>query len=123
MNQGRRRVIIERVSPEIDGGRFPIKRVPGEPVEVEADIFADGHDVISALLLYRSATELTWTELEMAPLPNDRWRATFDPGNREPGPTPWRLGWTISSRGNGISGKRPGPARMSPWNCRWGRHS
>jgi starch synthase (maltosyl-transferring) len=79
MNQGRRRVIIERVSPEIDGGRFPIKRVPGEPVEVQADIFADGHDVISAVLLFRSALELTWTELPMEPLANDRWRAIFRP--------------------------------------------
>src|SRR6266508_6244545 len=45
-----RRVIVERIRPEIDGGRFPIKRTVGEAVEVTADIFADGHDVVVALL-------------------------------------------------------------------------
>ena len=45
------RVIIEGVQPEIDGGRFPIKRHTGESVQVEADIFTDGHDILSALLL------------------------------------------------------------------------
>ena len=44
------RVVIERIRPSIDGGRFPIKRTPGEFVEVTADIFADGHDVIAAVL-------------------------------------------------------------------------
>ena len=46
-SSGQCRTIIEAVSPEIDGGEFPIKRVKGEEVVVEADIFADGHDVIS----------------------------------------------------------------------------
>ena len=46
----RRRVVIERIRPEIDGGRFPIKRTPGESVEVTADIFADGYDVIAAVV-------------------------------------------------------------------------
>ena len=46
-------MIIEHVEPEIDGGRFPIKRVVGEKVVVQADIFADGHDSVSARLLYR----------------------------------------------------------------------
>jgi starch synthase (maltosyl-transferring) len=45
-----RRVVIERIQPEIDGGRFPIKRTPGEVVDVSATIFADGHDVITAVL-------------------------------------------------------------------------
>ena len=44
---GRCRVAIENVRPEIDGGRFPAKRVVGERVIVEADIFADGHDAIA----------------------------------------------------------------------------
>jgi len=52
-SEGRRRVVIEHVEPEIDGGRFPIKRVVGEKVVVQADIFADGHDSVSARLLYR----------------------------------------------------------------------
>jgi len=51
------RVIIEGVEPEIDDGRFPIKRSVGESVAVEADIFTDGHDVLSAILLYRQETD------------------------------------------------------------------
>jgi len=51
--EGRRRVVIEHVTPEIDGGRFAIKRTVGETVTVEADIFSDSHDAISCVLLYR----------------------------------------------------------------------
>src|SRR5215471_3897595 len=50
---GRKRVAIEAVSPEIDAGRFPAKRVPGESVTVEADVFADGHDAVAAAVLFR----------------------------------------------------------------------
>jgi starch synthase (maltosyl-transferring) len=75
---GLRRVIIEGVEPEIDGGQFPIKRTIGEPVVVEADIFTDGHDTICAYLLYKYERQRTWTEVEMEPQPNDRWRASFE---------------------------------------------
>jgi starch synthase (maltosyl-transferring) len=75
--EGRKRVIIEDVSPEIDGGQFPIKRVVGEQVIVQADIFADGHDEIAAVLLYRKAAEMGWREAPMKPLGNDRWEAAF----------------------------------------------
>ncbi len=71
------RVVIEGVSPEIDCGRFPIKRVVGEAVVVEADVFADGHDVLAAALLHRREGEEAWSERPMAPLGNDRWRAAF----------------------------------------------
>jgi starch synthase (maltosyl-transferring) len=71
------RVIIEGVEPEIDNGRFPIKRVIDEKVTVEADIFADGHDVISALLLYRDERDSEWVEAPMEPLGNDRWQGSF----------------------------------------------
>ncbi len=74
------RTVIERVTPEIDGGRFPIKRSVGEKVVVEADIFADGHDVLSALLLCRKEDERQWTEVPMEPLVNDRWRGSFEVG-------------------------------------------
>lgn len=76
-DQGRNRTVIEGVSPEIDGGLYPIKRVVGEKVEVEADIFADGHDAIDCLLLYRHADEQDWSEAPMTPLVNDRWRGDF----------------------------------------------
>jgi starch synthase (maltosyl-transferring) len=74
---GQIRVIIEGLKPEIDNGRFPIKRVVGEMVVVEADIFADGHDSISALLLYRKEDDTEWVETPMEPLDNDRWRGSF----------------------------------------------
>jgi starch synthase (maltosyl-transferring) len=77
------RVVIEGVTPEIDCGRFPIKRTSGEKVVVEADIFADGHDALSCLLLYRAEESRTWAEAPMEELVNDRWRGEFRVG--EPG--------------------------------------
>ncbi|HUU65269.1 MAG TPA: alpha-1,4-glucan--maltose-1-phosphate maltosyltransferase [Dehalococcoidales bacterium] len=75
--ESRDRVIIEGVKPEIDGGRFPIKRIIGDKVVVEADIFADGHDVLSAALLYRKEGDRKWSEVPMDFLVNDRWRGSF----------------------------------------------
>jgi starch synthase (maltosyl-transferring) len=75
--EGRIRVVIEGVKPEIDGGRFPIKRIIGDKVIVEADIFADGHDVLHAVLLYRKEGDRDWTEVPMEFLVNDRWRGRF----------------------------------------------
>jgi starch synthase (maltosyl-transferring) len=77
-SDGRCRVVIEGVQPEIDGGRFAAKRVSGDSVAVEADIFADGHDALAAVLLFRKAEEARWTEIFMEPLVNDRWRAAFE---------------------------------------------
>ncbi|HWI40728.1 MAG TPA: maltotransferase domain-containing protein, partial [Verrucomicrobiae bacterium] len=78
-DDGRRRVVIEGVKPEINCGRFPIKRVVGEKVTVEADIFCDGHDEIAALLLYRNGDEETWREVPMLAVGNDRWQGSFIP--------------------------------------------
>ena len=77
ISNGQSRVVIERVSPELDGGHFPIKVIPGDVVAVEADIFADGHDYLSAYLLYKHVDDATWTEAAMTPLVNDRWGASF----------------------------------------------
>ena len=77
---GRSRVVIEGVTPEIDCGRYPAKRVTGEKLTVQADIFADGHDQISALLLYRHQSEHQWHKMPMRSLGNDRWEADFTPG-------------------------------------------
>ena len=74
---GRSRVIIENVAPEIDGGVFAVKRVCGESVVVEADIFADGHEVISGVLLFRREAEKHWQETPLRFVVNDRWRAAF----------------------------------------------
>jgi starch synthase (maltosyl-transferring) len=77
VKEGRRRVVIEGVRPEIDTGRFPIKRTVGERVVVEADIFADGHDELDAVLRFRRDDDRAWEEVRMEPLFNDRWRASF----------------------------------------------
>jgi len=74
---GRTRVVIEGVEPEIDGGDFAIKRVIGEDVAVEADVFADGHDVLIAMLFHRKEQTATWHRAPMQELGNDRWRAFF----------------------------------------------
>ncbi|HEY4137412.1 MAG TPA: maltotransferase domain-containing protein, partial [Casimicrobiaceae bacterium] len=74
---GRIRVVIENVAPAVDGGRFPIKRVAGETIVVEADCFADGHDKLACRLLHRRDDARAWQFVPMAPLPNDRWRAEF----------------------------------------------
>jgi len=74
---GRSRVAIEGVAPEIDAGAFPIKRVVGDTVVVEVDAFADGHDAISGVLLYRKEGDPQWSEVPLEPLVNDRWRGAF----------------------------------------------
>ena len=72
-----RRVVIENVKPQVDCGRFAIKRTIGERVLVTADIFADGHDVLRAVLRHRPASETEWQEVPMEPQPNDRWQGEF----------------------------------------------
>jgi len=74
---GRRRAVIETVTPQVDGGRFPVKRVINEPVVVEADVFADGHDSLACRLRYRHEDDTDWREVAMTPLVNDRWRGSF----------------------------------------------
>jgi starch synthase (maltosyl-transferring) len=79
-SDGRNRVIIEGISPEVDAGRFPAKRTVGDQVSVEADIFTDGHDCIAASLLAHREGSDQWTEIPMRPLVNDRWTAAFRVG-------------------------------------------
>jgi starch synthase (maltosyl-transferring) len=74
---GRKRVVIENVKPELAAGRFPAKRVVGETVVVTADIFSDGHDSLTARLLYRHEKDAAWTEVPLEPRENDRWEASF----------------------------------------------
>jgi len=104
IDDGRRRVQIERVRPAVDDGRFSIKRVVGEPVEVTADVYADGHDVLGGVLRYRPLAADSgggasapadpgaavrragegpaaprWREVPLRPLGNDLWTASFTP--------------------------------------------
>ncbi len=74
---GRTRVIIENITPRVDDGAFPIKRIVGDTVTVEADVFVDGHDLITCVLLYKKEGAAAWNEAPMAPLVNDRWRGSF----------------------------------------------
>src|SRR3954468_4735041 len=71
------RAIVESVRPEVDCGRFPAKRALGDEVLVEADVFADGHDAVVALLLYKYSSDKDWKSVPMAFHGNDHWSASF----------------------------------------------
>ncbi|NJL13394.1 MAG: alpha-1,4-glucan--maltose-1-phosphate maltosyltransferase [Microscillaceae bacterium] len=71
------RVIIENVSPEIDHGQYAVKRVIGQWLMVEADIYADGHDIVQAQIGYRHASQAHWQTVRMKALSNDRWQGRF----------------------------------------------
>jgi starch synthase (maltosyl-transferring) len=73
----RRRVVIENVRPQVDEGRFPAKRVVGDRVVVEADIYADGHEELACNVLYRRESDVQWREAPMRLLANDRWQGEF----------------------------------------------
>jgi starch synthase (maltosyl-transferring) len=75
---GRLRAVIENVQPQVDAGRFAIKRTLGDLVRVEADAFTDGHDSVRCMLRYRHADQAEWSEVEMQPLGNDRWQGSFE---------------------------------------------
>jgi len=67
-------IVIENLQPLIEGGRYPIKRIAGEDLAVEADIFKDGHDVVAAVLKWRVLGKRAWRETLMSFVDNDRWR-------------------------------------------------
>ncbi len=71
------RVWIEDVQPQVDHGRYPAKRTVGERVDISASIFADGHDHLRAEVLYKYGTDGTWRSVELKPLLNDTWKASF----------------------------------------------
>ena len=90
--EGRERIVIESVTPQIDCGRYPVKRVVGDEMTVEADIFSDGHDEVAAALLYCKQGEKTWQEVSLQRLDNDRWQGAFT--LTEPGTYHYTLlGW------------------------------
>jgi starch synthase (maltosyl-transferring) len=73
------RVAIANVEPDVDGGRYAVKRVVGDEVEVAATIFAEGHHHLGARLRVRRCGDAGWREVPMVSRPNDRWEATFVP--------------------------------------------
>ena len=78
--EGRNRIVIEAVTPQIDCGRYPVKRIAGEEMVVQADVFSDGHDEVAANLLYRKQGAQDWQDWQEVPmkrLGDDRWQGTF----------------------------------------------
>jgi starch synthase (maltosyl-transferring) len=73
----KRTVVIEAIAPAVDAGRYPVKREVGDVVEVSADIFKDGHEVLVAFLKYRPAHTSEWRETPMRFVDNDRWAGRF----------------------------------------------
>ena len=74
---GRKRVVIEDVAPQVDCGRYPTKKIIGDEVTVTTVVFGDGHDHIAGRLLYRRGGESDWRSKSLIPLTNDLWSATF----------------------------------------------
>ncbi|WP_296330595.1 alpha-1,4-glucan--maltose-1-phosphate maltosyltransferase [Reyranella sp.] len=72
-------VVIERVTPTVNGGVFPAKHIVGKPLVIEADIFADGHDLLGAEVLWWSADDDQRKAVQLTHIANDRWRATVTP--------------------------------------------
>ena len=69
--------VVEEVTPQVDGGRYAIKRVVGEDVVVTAACYAHGHERVACALRYRRAGDAHWHEAPMEPLGNDLWRGEF----------------------------------------------
>ena len=76
-DEGRKRVIIETIQPQVDCGRYPARRFFGDRVDISAAIFSDGHDHVAARLLWKHASEHDWRSTPMTPLGNDLWSAAF----------------------------------------------
>lgn len=75
--QNQTRIIIENVSPQLDSGAYPIKRIVGQKVIVTADIFSDGHDVLQSCVKFKHENDKKWQEVRMVPTENDEWIAEF----------------------------------------------
>ncbi|HET8557969.1 MAG TPA: alpha-1,4-glucan--maltose-1-phosphate maltosyltransferase [Gaiellaceae bacterium] len=72
------RIQILEVTPQIDCGRYPVKRTAGERVAVTARIFRDGHETLGAAIRQRSPGSSSWTETPLEPLGNDAWSGSFE---------------------------------------------
>jgi starch synthase (maltosyl-transferring) len=108
-------VVIGNLWPSIEGGKYPVKRVPGEELAVYADIFKEGHDVVDAVVKWRDAGSRKWSEAPMLPIGNDRWKGTFPAGSV--GFTEWTIeawGDTFASWVEEIGKKVRGGATALP---------
>ena len=75
--QNQKRVVVDYVSPQVNGGEFHIKRVVNQIVNVNAHVLVDGHDIIAASVLYKHEGEKKWQEVRMQLDNNDEWFASF----------------------------------------------
>ncbi|WP_317163874.1 maltotransferase domain-containing protein [Flavobacterium phycosphaerae] len=75
--QNQTRIIIENVTPQLDGGAFFIKRIVGQTVVVKANVFSDGHDVVACCVKYKHEKKKKWQEVRMTETGNDEWIAEF----------------------------------------------
>jgi starch synthase (maltosyl-transferring) len=75
--QNQTRIVIENVMPLLDGGINPIKRIVNQNVNVTADVFSDGHDVIECCVKFKHESDKKWQEVRMIPTENDNWYANF----------------------------------------------
>jgi starch synthase (maltosyl-transferring) len=75
--QGQLRVYIDNVTPEIEGGKYSIAKTVGEIVEVQADIFCDGHDLLRAQILFRHEDEKKFHAAPMSMVYEDHWKGNF----------------------------------------------
>jgi starch synthase (maltosyl-transferring) len=89
LSDGRIRAVIDTVFPAVDGGRFPAKRIAGEPVGIEAHCFTDGHDQLRVVLAWQDARAADAYEVDMAAQVNDVWTTEFTP------PVPGRYRYTV----------------------------
>lgn len=94
MNKQPETAIIRRITPSLDNARYAIKRAVGGEITVEADIFKEGHDEVTAMLKWRPVGAPAWRETPMRPLLNDRWTGTLCVTS----PGPWEF--TIEAWGD-----------------------
>ncbi len=73
----RNRTIITNVKPALEGGKYFIKRVPGEDVNVSADIYCDGDDTIKASVLFKKSDEKKWSEAPLFHTSGESWAGSF----------------------------------------------
>ena len=97
---GRVRAVVDAVLPAVDGGRFAVKRVAGERMDVTAHCFADGHDVLRVMLQWRAEADTAVHEVPMVLLNNDIWEASFVP------PVPGRYLYTVVAWVDGFASWR-----------------
>ncbi|KAA0993798.1 alpha-1,4-glucan--maltose-1-phosphate maltosyltransferase [Dyadobacter aurulentus] len=76
---GRKRVVITNVGPQVEEGKFPAKRAIGESIVFSADVFGDGHDAVAASVIFKHESDQLWEQIPMYYTLNDRWEASWFP--------------------------------------------